>query len=91
MTKLEKVIAGLQRCCVDNCTQGSKCPYYSEKDCVTTLLHDALELLKEREPAKGEMTIRYGLTFWICNACDTIITEHDKFCRACGRAVKWDD
>lgn len=49
MTKFENVIAGLQRCCVDNCTAGSKCPYYSEKDCLTTLLYDALELLKERE------------------------------------------
>jgi len=47
MTKLEKVIAGLQRCCVDNCSEGSKCPYYSEKDCLTALLHDALELLKK--------------------------------------------
>lgn len=47
MTKFEKAIAGLQRCCVDNCTEGSKCPYYSEKDCLTTLLYDALELLKK--------------------------------------------
>lgn len=48
MTDRDKAIKGLERCCVDNCTEGSKCPYYSEKDCLTTLLYDALELLKAK-------------------------------------------
>lgn len=49
-----------------------------------------LELLKEREPAKGVKAIRYGLVFWTCNVCGMIITEGDKFCRECGRQVKWE-
>ena len=49
-----------------------------------------LALLKERESAKGEKTIHYGLVFWACNACGMIITEGDKFCRECGREVKWE-
>ena len=51
-------------------------------------LDEAVRLLKEREPAKGEKPIRYGLVFWKCNACSMIITEGDKFCRECGKAVK---
>lgn len=106
MTRFEKTVKkGLECCAAGECVK-SECPYYGAADdldpeicCNTVLARDALklikklnlELLKDREPAKGEKAIRYGMTFWICNACDTIITEHDKFCRECGRAVKWDE
>ena len=49
-----------------------------------------LALLKERECAKGVKTIHYGLVFWTCNVCGMIIAEGDKFCRECGRQVKWE-
>ena len=49
MTQSEKVIKGLERCFVDNCSEGSRCPFYSEEYCLNTLMYDALKLLKERE------------------------------------------
>jgi len=95
MTKIEKVIAGLQRCCIDECTQGSKCPYYSEKGCLTTLLYDALVLLKEREPVKPK-EVKLWYTEYACGYCDyKSVGRKDgykmRFCPCCGRAVKWND
>lgn len=99
MTKLEKVIAGLQRCCVDNCTEGSKCPYYSEKDCVTTLLYDALEVAKEQEPKPVlsphiDRFCMRGFAEYIayCPNCkQEILEKHNKsYCGFCGKAVKWE-
>lgn len=48
MVKLEKGIQGLEHCHADNCSEGSKCPYYGEEYCLNTLMYDALELLKGR-------------------------------------------
>lgn len=76
MTKAEKVIAGLQRCVIDNCTQGSKCPYYSEKDCLTTLLYDVLELLKEQMPrvlTLDEVITAKKLDVWIEHTSESIV------------------
>lgn len=76
MTKIEKVIAGLQRCCVDNCSEGSKCPYYSEKDCVTVLLYDALEVVKEKEPRVIDISEIYTakkLDVWIEHTSENIV------------------
>lgn len=63
MTKLEKVIAGLQRCCVDNCTGGSKCPYNNNSyvDCVTALLYDALDVVEERVALYHEIKAQWNL------------------------------
>lgn len=89
MAELEKVIKGLENC--SNLMFCESCPYNDKPvGCFTRLKSDALELLKEREPAKGEKPIRYGLVFWKCNACGMIITEGDKFCRECGRSVMWE-
>lgn len=28
--------------------------------------------------------------WWVCGECRTMIDERDKFCRECGRRLKWD-
>lgn len=58
-------------------------------DLSTDDAEEILTLLKERESAKGVKAMHYGLVFWTCNACGMIITEGDKFCRGCGRGLKW--
>lgn len=52
------------------------------------------ELLKAQEPVKP--TVRYmeeydghGSNWYVCGACDIPIFPADKYCRNCGRAVKW--
>lgn len=98
MTKAEKVIAGLQRCCVDNCTQGSKCPYYSEKDCLTALLYEALEVVEEREPLKvlQDRECEVAPNTWqrkgFCPKCHQEVQWiiNRNFCGFCGQTVKWE-
>lgn len=60
------------------------------------MLDDALELLKAQEPVKP--TVRYmeeydghGSDWYVCGACEMPIFPADKYCRHCGRAVKWND
>jgi hypothetical protein len=49
--KLEKVIRGLEACvCDSRLMQCANCPYHTDKSrCVTTLMRDALAMLKEQE------------------------------------------
>lgn len=49
------------------------------------------ELLKEQEPVPPVIQCDTKLMrFWRCGACGVVITEGDKFCRMCRRAVKWE-
>lgn len=55
MTKLERVITGLTihnqyQQCATRSTRSTLCPYFSDDECVRSILRDALELLKEQEP-----------------------------------------
>lgn len=97
MTEREKVIKGLE-CCVWTderlLTDCENCPYSNGRGCCNSLrgLHmDALALLKEKEPAQVIKRKAMHMLFWCCGSCGVAITDGDKFCRMCGRAVKWDD
>ena len=56
MTKLEKVIKGLEQHMKTECQSGREqlqsvlCPYFQDDECIIKLCRDALELLKERHP-----------------------------------------
>ena len=90
MTKLEKVISGLE-CCMN--TDCENCPYTEPTGTCTTLrilFGDTLELLKEREaqPAiiEGSDVIRVGR----CPSCKTVLQPWGaNYCHKCGQAVKW--
>ena len=99
MAKLEMVIRALE-CCgsIMNCEE---CPYNDKPvGCFTRLKSDALELLKEREAVKPIIETRWEtlsvydgdveVTENKCGACGAEIDKWDKFCRVCGRAVKWE-
>ncbi|MBR3333146.1 MAG: hypothetical protein IKG23_02540 [Clostridia bacterium] len=55
---------------------------------------DAVELLKEQEPiipSVGGSNDPDGHSWWYqCGKCKMPIDYGDRFCRRCGRAVKWD-
>lgn len=77
MTDLEKVIKGL------GC-------------CSQILVADALALLKEQESIKPLITghgeyEEEGSWWYECGNCGTAIDPDDKYCRKCGKAVKWDE
>ena len=93
--KRDKVIRGLE-CCgyamfMDKCQE---CPY-DGKDCFKRLKADALALLKAQEPVEptiGRCEEYDGHDSWWyqCGKCKTPIDVGDKYCRMCGREVKWE-
>jgi hypothetical protein len=103
MAELEKVIKGLE-CCIlrdpDDHARCSQCSYGG--NCINRLKIDALELLKAQEPVKPYIDYD-GQDVWRCGSCGATLfhlshTQADeneqncvKFCRYCGKAVKWDD
>lgn len=90
MVDREKVIKGLEHC--GQPTECDGCPYDSEMGgCFRYLKADALNLLKEQEPVYAQKREFAYMWFWCCGSCGVAITEGDKFCRICGKGVKWDD
>ena len=58
---------------------------------VAEIMHDALELLNEQEAVPVIQRELMHMIFWCCGSCGVPITDGDKFCRMCGKAVKWND
>lgn len=99
MPDRDRVIYSIERCICyvpDSCRD---CAYdkYEYPDCVNKMCKDALELLKAQEPVKPYVSgngkgFENASTWWYaCGACNEQIDMHDKFCRHCGKAVKWDE
>ena len=103
MPDREKVLKGLELCTEitqDGCLM--LCPYKDEQDetysgfCEQVLKRDALSLLKEQEAvepyvAGNGKSFETAETWWYeCGNCNKPIDPNDKFCRHCGRKVKWE-
>ena len=50
-----------------------------------------LTLLKEQEAVPVIQREVAHMLVWCCGSCGVPITDGDKFCRMCGKGVKWDD
>jgi hypothetical protein len=98
--KCEKVIKGLECCSAMSGDACRKCPYSHE--CLDTnlpygtshLANDALYLLKEQEAVKPKIVQSEDFLWsqwYVCGACEYPVDPGDKFCRECGRELKWDD
>ncbi len=96
MTELEKVIAGLERF-IDDFK-----PFCGNRD-DWQRVYDALALLKAQvprvmktasEPLEPVLYTTEDKTIWsswyICGACQNPVECWDKFCRNCGRPIKWE-
>ena len=73
MTKLEKVVKGLQHCFNTKC---EGCPYFKKPSCLDRLKNDALELLKEREPRVIDISEIYTakkLDVWFEDKSENIV------------------
>jgi len=93
MTDREKVIKGLEierecvsRDCDRNC---GKCDLAQDRDWLLSVYDDAIALLKEQEPVPVIQREVMHMLVWCCGSCGVAITDGDKFCRMCGKAVKW--
>ena len=102
----EKVIKGLVICSEHGSWHGldcehneayKDCPYRGcETGCVVTIAKDAIALLKEQNAVKAQKKnddepIPWTSSWYVCGDCGQEIDYHDRFCRWCGKAVKWDD
>jgi hypothetical protein len=92
----EKVIKGLE-CCVNDLGECDFCPYDDGRGklaCGKNLYSDALALLKEQEPVEptigGDADGLCGNWWYQCGKCKEAIDYHDRYCRNCGQAVKWE-
>ena len=52
-------------------------------------IDDGYALMKEQEPVHVQKRELAHMWFWCCGSCGVAITEGDKFCRNCGKAMKW--
>lgn len=102
MIDREKVIANLTRCqhgLCDECDLEHASHYVWDCEVQDQLINDALELLKAQEPIRAEDFYKpinneahsYVSDMWRCGACESRIYYHQKYCGACGKAVKWDE
>ena len=63
--------------------------------CVEQDLEDAgfdvdVELLKEQKAVPVIQREIAHMLFWCCSSCGVAITDGDKFCRNCGKELKWE-
>lgn len=96
MLDREKVIHGLEACVSrTRLMQCKSCPYQTDKTrCVTTLMQDALTLLKEQEPVRHGRWIpinrsnlswsQMGIAQYKCSECRTEEGCARKDCPECG-------
>lgn len=94
MTDKESVIEGLEHCKKSHCY---RCPYVCDglcgANCTADLASDVLDLLKEQKEQEAVPVIQrevMHMLFWCCSSCGVAITDGDKFCRNCGKELKWE-
>lgn len=95
MIDRKRVIANLTRCqhCLcDECDLEHASHYPLDCEAKDQFIDDALELLKGQEPVEPHIKKnKSGTSWWYsCGNCNMALDPNDKYCRNCGRAVKWD-
>ena len=92
MADREKVVCGLECHMRATGPECGKCPYDAiDLRCIKSLRDDAIALLKAQEPVKPDVKIIGCGKRYHCGGCKVSIEPNHKFCRICGRAVKWGD
>ena len=52
-------------------------------------LSDAMALLKEQEPTDPEIEGGGSSWWYVCSECHGPIDTRDKYCRHCGKEIRW--
>ena len=55
------------------------------------LMDGSITASQAQKPVQAIQREIMHMLFWCCGSCGVAITEGDKFCRNCGKAVKWND
>ena len=105
MTKLDKVIKGLECCKAIHIYLCTDCPYHDDdvddNNCKEYLCADALTLLKEHEATMviESENMYTGLPITHCPKCGVTLDrflygrQHEgqiNYCPMCGQAIKWE-
>jgi len=93
MADREKVVKGLEEAetmLIQAVDRGGEMAVMGAFKCLNRVT-DALELLKEQEPVHVQKRELAHMWFWCCGSCGVAITKGDKFCRMCGKSVKWEE
>lgn len=90
-----------QQDCPNDCPYLSDCSKYGNRVIFQPLMLDALALLKEQEAVEPSFKQdEKGIFVWCCGSCGAYMyhiydgidkaKEYAKFCRQCGKQVKWE-
>ena len=63
--------------------------YWIEQDLNDAGFEADVSLLKEQEAVPVIQREIAHMLFWCCGSCGVAITSGDKFCRMCGKEMKW--
>ena len=68
---------------------------HEDADCVdrteieSEVLAGLLRIIGEQEPVKAKLALDRNQLFWSCESCGASVAYGDRFCRMCGRELKW--
>ena len=88
MTDREKIIRDFENCAIEN-----GCVNCNHNNCIV-FWRNVLALLKEQEAVEPKIfqSEDFLWSHWyICGACEYPVDPGDKFCRKCGRPIKWEE
>ena len=84
MIEYERIISDLEQCLDDSVV--AVVP--------ADTVEEVIALLKAKEPVElligGDADGMHGNWWYICGHCHEPIDRWDKYCRCCGRGVKWE-
>ena len=52
-------------------------------------LQERIDIMLENKTSEAEIEGSGHNWFFVCGECHTALNNHDKYCRECGRLVKW--
>ena len=84
----ECMLRGAHDDCDRNCAD---CELVQDDYELHEMYTDVISLLKKQEAVPVIQREVMHMLFWCCGSCGVAITDGDKFCRMCGRPVKWND
>ena len=84
----ECMLRGSHGDCDRNC---ANCELVQDDGDLHEMYTDVIAMLKEQEAVPVVQREVMHMLVWCCGSCGVAITKGDKFCRMCGRKVKWND
>ena len=73
--------------CDRNCAD---CELVQDDGDLHEMYTNVIALLKKQEAVPVVQREIAHMLFWCCGSCGVAITDGDKFCRNCGKKVKWE-